>query len=337
MATATCLVHTAPASVELRPVELAPLQEGELLIETLFSAISPGTELRCLRGRQPGGATGPFVPGYAATGRIAAVGPGCRRQVGETVYHGQGAGFLGGVASQWGAHASHVVVAEAAVLDLPAGLDPAPASLAKIAAVAWHGLEKAAIKAGERVAVVGLGPIGQCSARLARERGASVVAFDLVASRVETAMAAGVDAVQVGATLVDAARRRGWPETDFDVIIDVTGVPQLIDSIAELAREPAPWHAPLRPGSRYLIQGSYTAQAAFDYQKAFLKELTFFVPRDNTRADLEEVLAQMARGRLVVSDLFEAPVSPRVAPGIYAGMGKPGELRSTAVFDWAQL
>ena len=47
---------------------------GEVIVETAFSCVSPGTELRCLAGAQPDGLPFPFIPGYSLAGHVIARG-----------------------------------------------------------------------------------------------------------------------------------------------------------------------------------------------------------------------------------------------------------------------
>jgi len=46
----------------------------EIVCETLYSTISPGTELRMLAGHYGTAGKFPFVPGYSSVGRIVSVG-----------------------------------------------------------------------------------------------------------------------------------------------------------------------------------------------------------------------------------------------------------------------
>jgi len=58
---------------EVWEIQLPALKPHEVLVETAYSCISPGTEMRCLAGKQDG-ARFPFIPGYSLSGRIAAAG-----------------------------------------------------------------------------------------------------------------------------------------------------------------------------------------------------------------------------------------------------------------------
>jgi bacteriochlorophyllide a dehydrogenase len=330
---ALCVCHQPPGKVALRPFAFPAPGPGELLIENRYSAVSPGTELRGLRGQQAGMGAGPYVPGYQAVGRIVAVGPEVERAVGEWVFHYGGKVFGDGLRGMWGGHASHALIDAAGAFAIEPEAGP-PLSLGKLGGIAWHGLDVGQVRAGEHVGVIGLGILGQLSARLASRRGASVVAFDRLPSRVAAATAFGLEGRVVEQSLAAAARQSGWPERGFDVLIDATGAPALLDEVIALARDLTPWEAPARPPTRIVLQGSYADRASFDYQAAFLKELNLFLPRDNTRASVEAVLPLLASGELAVEELIGALVAPARAPEIYAELASPRSQRLTAVFDW---
>jgi threonine dehydrogenase-like Zn-dependent dehydrogenase len=70
--------------------------------------------------------------------------------------------------------------------------------LSDVLPTAWQAVAYADVPAGGSVAVLGLGPIGQMSARIARHRGASqVFGVDLVPERLEMARRHGVDALDL--------------------------------------------------------------------------------------------------------------------------------------------
>jgi threonine dehydrogenase-like Zn-dependent dehydrogenase len=70
--------------------------------------------------------------------------------------------------------------------------------LSDVLPTAWQGVEYAAVPDGGTVAVLGLGPIGQMCARIARHRGAArVFGVDLVPERLEMARRHGVEALDL--------------------------------------------------------------------------------------------------------------------------------------------
>jgi threonine dehydrogenase-like Zn-dependent dehydrogenase len=70
--------------------------------------------------------------------------------------------------------------------------------LSDVLPTAWQAVEYANIPDGETVVVLGLGPIGEMSTRIAQHRGAgTVIAVDLVPERLARASAHGVEAVNL--------------------------------------------------------------------------------------------------------------------------------------------
>src|SRR4051812_32070448 len=70
--------------------------------------------------------------------------------------------------------------------------------LSDVLPTAWQAVEYADIPAGGSLLVLGLGPIGEMSGRIAQHRGAAqVLALDLVPERLERARSHGVDAINI--------------------------------------------------------------------------------------------------------------------------------------------
>lgn len=320
---ARAILFTDVNQVTIEPITVPDPEPGEALVEIVYSTVSPGTELRCLAGRQPGAAF-PFIPGYSSVGRVIA---GSAIPVGTWV-------FSGGTekASRpilWGGHVSHVVKPESKLIPIPDGVDPLDASLAKLAAIAYHGVRHSRPLPHEQVAVIGLGAIGQLSARLHALAGARVCAVDLSPARVDLAAAAGIEAFTAADGIIPPVRRV-FPN-GVDIVVDSTGAAPVLAQAIRLAKD-VPWDDSLTPGSRLLIQGSYPADVPLPYQAAFMKEVTIYTPRDNQPRDLAAVLSLMARGRLQVRDLISQVAAPDGAGAVYEGLAHGEGL--TAVFQW---
>jgi len=302
--------------------------QGEVIVETLYTAVSPGTELRCLAGAQPG-LTFPFIPGYSLVGRIVARGTGVALAEGTLV-------FCGGTARAdhplaWGGHIAHAVQSESNVFPLPAGVDPLAASLTKLAAIAYRGVRVANTRPHEEVAVVGLGVIGQLAARLHRLACGRVVAADLSPERTALAQKAGIETVAPASGLLKAfepVQPRG-----ADVVVDSTGVPAVLQQSIRLAKS-KPWDNSIAEPARLVIQGSYAENVVFDYHQAFFRELTVHFPRDSQPRDFQAILRFLASGQLQTRDLISEVCQPMEAAGVYSALraAKPGLL--TAVFRW---
>jgi threonine dehydrogenase-like Zn-dependent dehydrogenase len=180
-----------PGSGEIRSVILPDPGAGEVLIRTLVSGISRGTEALVFRGGVPesqyaamrapfqeGEFPAPVKYGYLNVGVVES---GPDDLLGRTVFclH---------------PHQTAYVVPAEAVSVVPDGVPPRRAVLAGTVETAVNALWDARPLVGDRVAVVGAGMVGLCVARLlARIPGVAVTVVDTDASRVEAAKALGAD------------------------------------------------------------------------------------------------------------------------------------------------
>jgi threonine dehydrogenase-like Zn-dependent dehydrogenase len=173
-----------PGCGEIRPVRLPEPGRGDVLVRTLRSGVSRGTETLAFRGGAPprapfqeGEFPGPVKYGYLNVGAVEA-GPAELR--GRTVFCLY-------------PHQTAYVVPAGAVTVVPDGVPAARAVLAGTVETAVNALWDAAPLVGDRVAVVGAGMVGCCVARLlARFPAVEVTLVDVDASRAEVAAALGV-------------------------------------------------------------------------------------------------------------------------------------------------
>jgi 2-desacetyl-2-hydroxyethyl bacteriochlorophyllide A dehydrogenase len=155
---------TAPFAGEIRSARLRPPKPGEVLVKTLFSAISRGSEALVCAGRVPpdqfqamrcpfqeGEFPFPVKYGYSNVGQVL---EGPKELVGRTVFC-------------LFPHQTSFIVPADAVQPLPDAVPPGRAVLAAAMETALNGLWDAAPCPGERMLVVGAGLVGTLAARLA--------------------------------------------------------------------------------------------------------------------------------------------------------------------------
>ena len=324
------VAFTAPGRVEI--IDLVPTSpaSGECLVGMRFSCISPGTELRCLRGQQADHAVFPFVPGYAACGVVLAAGPGSRFAEGQRVYcHGEPRRL--GAVSCWGRHGSHLVFADDGLLSLPDEVDDLHGCALKLAATPWHGLRRSLAQPHERVAVIGLGLIGQLAARCYDLIGCPVAAADPAPKRAALARAAGIHVV-APADRLENSFKDVFP-AGADVVVDCTGSPKVLSQAARCARG-LPWGDHPDPGPRLVVQGSYAGDIVLDYGTAFLREMTVIIPRSDQLRDMVAVRDLVARGRLRFTDLLSDIRPADTAPAAYHELATNADAPPTIVLDW---
>lgn len=208
---ATSFWITRPGHGELRSEDLGRSQPGEVLVETLYSGISRGTETLVFGGHVPasqraamrcpfqaGDFPGPVKYGYCSVGQVA---DGPPDLAGRKVFclH---------------PHQDRFRVPAAAVTPLPDGLPPPRAVLAANMETALNGIWDADVRPGDRVCVIGLGVVGLLAAWLAAGiPGSAVLAVDLDPAKQAPAEALG---------LAFATAPVG---DGFDVVIHASGNP----------------------------------------------------------------------------------------------------------------
>ena len=119
----------------------------------------------------------PLVPGYEAAGTVLSAGADVRDvRVGDHVFVG-GSMCYTDVAAAFGGQSSRLVKRAAQVVPLN-GIAPSHGPLLALAATALHGVRRLGDVTGERVAVLGLGAVGQLAAAFLKAGGATVVVAD---------------------------------------------------------------------------------------------------------------------------------------------------------------
>lgn len=234
MVTARCVTFAGPRRVELRQVELAidepsDLGEGDVLVRTLFSGISAGSELLAYRGHldqelpldETIGALGgtfrfPFRYGYSCVGTIEA--SSSELEVGTTVFAFQ-------------PHQDRFVVPATDVVRLGA-VDPRSATMFPLVETALQVTLDADVRLEEPVVVIGLGVVGMLTAVMLRRGGARVLALEPIAWRRDTAQRLGIRAVEPGAA-PDALSATG--ETGgVPLVVECSGNPDALASALPL-------------------------------------------------------------------------------------------------------
>jgi len=235
---------TGPGRVDFETIEVETPVENEVLIETLYSCISPGTERSHYLAEEntvTRDKPGPFYPGYSNIGRIAQVGPGVDNlRVGQFVAtalpHLSHAIFpaRSGVPQRQLASAvppGRSFSPSKAIFPLADGLDAQrlkECSTYCFSRVALHGVRRARIELGEAVVILGLGPIGlQCVQYARMNGGHPVIALDPTASRRKVAQSLGADYAFSNAAEFETSGlfKAG---TGPAVVIEATGLPEVI-------------------------------------------------------------------------------------------------------------
>ena len=223
---------TEPRSAEIVEDQEVAIRPDEVLLRTLYSGISAGTELTAYRGTNPylnrrwdndsrlfvEGEVGLTFPvdgwGYEEVGEVVEVGADASGvAIGDRVW------------GTWG-HRSHTVqpAARASTRILPPDVDARIGMFSQIGAIGLNLVLDADIHIGETVVVFGLGVPGQIAAQFARLNGGRVIGVDHLASRRDLALKLGADVVLDPADCSVANQVRDLTEGQgADVCLEVSG------------------------------------------------------------------------------------------------------------------
>ncbi len=205
-------------------------------------------------------------------------------------------------------------VAAARLMRVPDGLDDRQAACVEPAAVGFHAVRNSGLRIGDRVAVLGAGPIGLFTLQCAREAGATrIVSIEPVAARGRAAIALGADAVldpnaaDVAGEITD---RLGGPP---DVVFDAAGVKATLQQAVDF----------VKPGGHVMMVGVSFDAAPIRPSTWVTKRVTVRAAFAYSRADYAATIALLERGSIQVEGLVSDIVPASETQAAFERLLKP--------------
>ena len=208
-----------------------------------------------------------------------------------------------GIGLEQGAFATYKVSPADELLPMPGGLDARGAALAEPLAVALHGIHQSRVAPGQRVLVLGAGPIGALSIAALRAMGVDdVVCAEPSPSR--QALAAAVGATRVihpDDLVVPSIAEPGIVVADaVDVVLECSGKARAMETgLAQLVR-----------GGTLVLVGAGIEPPRFDPNRILLNEVVITGSFTYDQGGFEEALALLASGSIPINDLLEPDEVP---------------------------
>ncbi|MEP7006012.1 MAG: zinc-binding alcohol dehydrogenase family protein [Sphingomonas bacterium] len=297
------IVCHAPFDVGIATAPEPVASEGEVLVRIRRVGLC-GTDYHIFAGRQPF-LTYPRVMGHELAGEIESAPEGSTFRKGQVVainpYLDCGTciacrrGKPNACANirVLGVHVDGgmcemIAVPERAVIDAT-GLTLDQAAMLEFLAIGAHAVSRARLSAGDRVLVVGAGPIGIATALFAQLDGATVTLVDRRQARLEYARSnLGLGrTVLAGPDLAATLAERTDGEM-FDAVFDATGVlSAMAQSLSFVAN-----------GGSLVLVGVTKGDLVFDDPEFHKRETTMLASRNALAADFERVIAAMRGGQI---------------------------------------
>ncbi len=317
-------------AVEERPLP-EPIARDDAVVRVEATGIC-GSDLHIYHGRikmEPG-----FVIGHEFVGAVVEAGDAVTRvNVGDRVlgcfhtacgacfYCMRGAynacdearvfGHGATLGSLQGAQAEQVLVPHAnlTLRRIPEGMtDDAALFAGDVMGTGYHAVVEGGLRAGDTVAVLGLGPVGLCAVQIAKASGAAeVIAVDTVPERLEVARSFGAHAVHLTEEDVRAAIHAETDRRGVDLCIDAVGHPEALDLAARITR---------KAGTVSAI-GVYAERVEVHMGVVWIKALSLKTGRANVIAHVDAVLGMMSHGVLDPSPLVSRHMTLDDAPDAY--------------------
>ena len=262
--------------------------------------------------------------GYSCAGRVVAVGEGVTGFAKGELVACCGAGLAN--------HAEFVSVPRNMVCKAPEGCSARDAAMTTVGAIALQGVRRTAPALGERVAVIGLGLIGQMTVQLLKASGCTVIGLDLSPERVERAMRLGMrhgtsDAGAFAKLVRDAS---GGIGADKVVMTAATKSNAVINTAMDVVREKgtviivgdvglAPDRANFyRKEVNLLMSTSYGAGRYDRSYEQLGRDYPVAHARWTIKRNMQAFMEQAAEGGLDLQALVDREVPVDKAPGVYA-------------------
>lgn len=207
---------------------------------------------------------------------------------------------------QGGGYAEYALTRPNQCVKLPPDVSIADGAIIEPLAVALHGVNLSGIEAGDKVLVLGAGPIGLAVAFWARRLGAAKVAVqDIADFQEQRALDMGADVF-----VVDPADPVGSAERGLggkaDIVFECVGLPGLIAQAVEQAKS----------RGTILLLGLCTRPDTFNSFAMLSKEVRLVTSAFFTRQEYEAALAALGAGamepRLLVTDTISLSDTPEI-------------------------
>ena len=193
------------------------------------------------------------------------------------------------------------------------GLNARQLALVEPFAISRHAVSRGEIRPGDRVLVVGAGPIGLFALLAARARGAEVTVCDLLQGRLEKALHFGADHVVLSGVPEEAEQLAALTGgSGFDVCVEACGKSATFLKCIEQACH----------GASLILIGNGKTETTFLHSVLLKKELNVFGSRNAFTRDFEDLICLVPTLPVSVTDMVSAEYDFREAASAFEALSR---------------
>ncbi|MFF4488795.1 zinc-binding dehydrogenase [Streptomyces sp. NPDC001544] len=325
--------YASARTLDTASVQTAPPGPGEVEIAPAYVGIC-GTDLHIFHGDMDARVSAPAVLGHEMSGRIVRVGEGvedwtpgdavtvmplrwddtCPACQGGHQHICQHLDFIG--IDSPGAMQQRWTVSASTLIRLPDSLPLDQAALVEPTAVAVHDAGRAQVADGEKIVVVGGGPVGILIALVAQAAGAEVRVVELNAHRRSLAEELGLSTWDPAAVDVTALVGEWTADAGADVAFEVSGAAGGVDTAVDV----------LGVRGRLCLVAIHPRPREVNLHRFFWRELTLVGARLYDRSDFEKAVTLVADGTIPADRLITKIVPLTEAPAAFDALESGGDV-----------
>lgn len=204
---------------------------------------------------------------------------------------------------------------------LPENLSFEHAAMIEPISVACHDVRRGEVKTGEKVVVLGGGPIGMLIALVAKAHGANVLLSEVNPFRLELAQQLGIDAVDPRTVDLVSLVSEKTGGAGADVVFEVTGAAAAAELMTKLPRV----------RGRIVMVAIHSQPTPVDLFRFFWRELSLSGARVYEACDFDDAIKLAASGALPLEKLITKVVPLEGLAGAFREMESGGEVMKILV------
>lgn len=315
MTTMKYIVIPTPGKVEIKEMEKPTLKNGEAILKVLYGGIC-GSDMGTYKGTFLY-ASYPRIPGHEFSAEVVDVGDNnlgikkgmivtanpyfncgkcysCRRGYLNCCTSNQTLG-----AQRDGIFRQYYSMPLERIYD-GKGLDALTLAMIEPFCISYHAVQRTSVKAGDKVLIIGAGPIGLFAVMAAKLKGAEVYVSDVMQARLNKALELGASGViKTDSENFDEQVKAITNGDGFDVCIECVGLPQTFQNCIDASAFQG----------RIGLVGVSKQKLDFAFTQIQTKELNVFGSRNALKKDFIELIELVRSGTCdvtrIITDVYE--------------------------------